>query len=254
VAQFEPLARPYELILVNDGSSDDTGPRADALVERWPALRVLHHAERKGQGAALRTGIAAARHPLLLTAPCDRQYRAEEFKLLLDRIDRVDLVTGCRTGRRRPFWRRVVGGVYRLLVRVLIGLSLQPSPCSPGWVSFARRWAARWLFAVRTHDAACALRLYRRSVFRRLPIQSDGEFAQVEILAKANFLGCLMEEVPVAYAPPAAAPDRAERRRYWRELARLLRNPDFGPAELPPEGEEPKQEGGEQDRVLSTES
>jgi hypothetical protein len=75
----------------------------------------------------------------------------------------------------------------------------------------------------------CEFRLFRRSVFRRIPIQSDGPFVFVEVLAKANFLTAIMSEVPVGYqsvARPAS---------WWKEAWRVFAHPDFGPAVLPPE-------------------
>ncbi len=233
--QLEKLKRPHELLLPLDTSRDEVRVRADALAEQVPALRVLPHVGPPGPGAALRAGLAAARHPLVFCTTCDGQYRSAELQLLLDRIDRVDLVTGCRTGRTNPPWRRALAAGWRGLLRVLIGLGLEPSPCSPSWTPRGRRWLARWVFGVRVHDPECVFRLFRRSIFRRLPIQSDGDFVHVEILAKTNFLGCLMDEVPIAYLPPAAPPAHAPARSYWQEVARLVREADFGPTVLLPE-------------------
>jgi hypothetical protein len=243
--RLEALQRPYEIILVNDGGSDAV-PRLDALAERLPALRVCHHPEPCGLGAALRTGVEAARHPLLFYTTCDRQYQPEDLTRLLDAIDRVDLVTGCRAGRPAPFWWRGLAAVFRGFVRVLFGLSLPPRLCWLGASGRGRRWLARWLFGVRVHDPECAFRLFRRSVFRRIPIQIDGDFAQVEILAKANFLGHLMDEVPVSHRPPGAGggPLAGPPERLWRDVRRLFSAADFGPVALPPEEAPPAAEPG----------
>jgi glycosyltransferase involved in cell wall biosynthesis len=236
-AQLDALQRPYELILVNDSGAADLPARADALAGRLPALRVVHHPEPRGPGAALRTGVEAARHPLLFYTTCDRQYRPEDLARLLDAIDRVDLVTGCRSSRPTPLWARLTGAAYRAFVRVLFGLSLPPPVCWLGRAGWGRRRLARWLFGVHAHDPECAFRLFRRSVFRRIPIQSDGDFAQIEILAKANFLGHLMDEVAVEHRPlaPGARPPAGPAPRFWREVRRVLTAADFGPATLPPE-------------------
>src|SRR4051794_31821659 len=66
-AQLDALERPAEIVLVNDGSTDETRARADALAPLLPALQVHHHDSPRGVGAALRTGLAAARHPLVAT-------------------------------------------------------------------------------------------------------------------------------------------------------------------------------------------
>jgi glycosyltransferase involved in cell wall biosynthesis len=241
--ELDSLAQPHEIVLVDDASTDETAARAEAFVERLPALRVLRHPARRGLGAALRTGIEAARHPLLFYTVCDRQYRPEDLKLLLAIIDRVDLVTGCRAGRPRPGWACRLGSVYRLFVRVLFGIRLQPAPCWLGRSGWLRRSVARWLFGVRVCDPECAFRLFRRSIFQRIPIQTEGDFAQIEILAKANFLGCLMDQVPVAHQPrPDGRPlaPHGLRERSLREASRLFRAADFGPPQIQPAAESAK--------------
>src|SRR5437764_12963770 len=71
---LDKLQRPCELLLIDDGSTDGTGPLTDKLAGRFPAVRVLRHDAHRGPGAALRTGLAAAVHPLILTAACDYPY------------------------------------------------------------------------------------------------------------------------------------------------------------------------------------
>jgi hypothetical protein len=92
------------------------------------------------------------------------------------------------------------------------------------------------LSGVRLQGVDSPFRLFRREIFSRIPIQSDGPFAHVEVVAKANFLGCVMDEVTVPIrlrrqgeTPAVVYP--------WRqtltEMRRVLFDPDFGPAVLP---------------------
>jgi hypothetical protein len=245
LAYLNGLKRDYEIVLVDDGSTDQTGAWADALAGRYQRLRVLHHEHRRGLGAALRTGLSAAGHPLLFYTTCDRQYQPAAFKLLLDRIDKVDLVTGIRVWQPVPAWLKVLGGVYRAVARVVFGVPLGPRQVWLGWSGWQRRWLARWVFGLRLQDPECAFRLFRRSIFGRIPIQSDGPFAQVEILAKANFLGCLFDEVAVTHHPRVGGgiTDGALPARTGAEAWRLFKEPDFGPAVLPGEGQLPSPDG-----------
>ena len=114
--------------------------------------------------------------------------------------------------------------------------SLQPLPGWLGWRHHARHWLARWLFAVRVQDVGSFFTLCRREIFERIPLQSDGPFAQVEILAKANFLGCWMAEAPVSYNPPPG-PSAS----YFAEAYHVFSEPDFGPVDpnAPPAPETP---------------
>lgn len=201
---LDKLQRDYELLLIDDGSTDGTAARAEALTTRIPRLRVLRHETRAGFGAALRTGLAAAQHPLVCYAACDPAYQPADVKLLLDHIDACHIVSGARAaaGSHPPWWYR---------------------------------WLARWVFGVRVRDVNCAFKLCRRDVFSRIPLQSTGPFVHVEILAKANFLGCVLDEAGVSYRPQSGA--RTEARltlgQIARDARRVFNNPDFGPAVLP---------------------
>jgi hypothetical protein len=84
------------------------------------------------------------------------------------------------------------------------------------------------LFGVRIGDIDSAFKLFRRSVFDRIPIQSDSAFVHAEILAKANFAGCVMDEI----ALDVPATWESDPRRF-ADLRRVFRMPDFGPAVLP---------------------
>jgi hypothetical protein len=225
ITQLESLKRTYELILVDDSIQD----RTEDLAKLHPGVRVLRDPARRGVGAALRLGSGSAQHPLLLYAPCDTGYQPQDIKLLLDEIDRVHVVVGHRVGRRVPLTLRLLGFGWRLLLRILFGLPVEPLPAWLGWRDHVRNLFARIVFALRLHDVQCEYRLFRRSIFRRIPIQSNGAFAHVEVLAKANFLTALMTDVPVSYRPPTAPSS------WWKEAWHIFAHPDFGPAVLPEE-------------------
>jgi dolichol-phosphate mannosyltransferase len=210
VQHLDPLSREYEILLVVGGGCNDEPRLAELLGKQYPHVRVLHNDTGRGIGAGLRTGLATARHPLICYTTCDREYDPSNLANLLQWIDQTDLVGGYRvtsSGRHAKTMRE------RML-----------------------RWLARVLFAVRLRDPECFFLLARRSIFGRIPIQSDGPFAHVEILAKANFLGCLMSEAPVTYRPrdPASSPTPGAFRQSLAELCRLFFHPDFGPRDVPP--------------------
>jgi hypothetical protein len=94
------------------------------------------------------------------------------------------------------------------------------------------------IFGLRVKGIDCAFNLFRRSVFDRLPIQSDGAFVHAEILAKANFLGCLMAEVAVSCKPVAGSggwPAIPGQRR--KEAFVVFQDPDFGPVSVASSGQ-----------------
>jgi glycosyltransferase involved in cell wall biosynthesis len=227
---LDQLQRDYELILVDDGSADRSAAVAEELAGRFPRLRVVRHPEHRGQGAALRTGLASATMPLLFYTTADRQYQPADLQRMLAEIDKVHLVSGFRLWQKVPAPLRWLGWTWRLLLRVVLGLGLEPLP---GWLGAREhlyRALCRALFALRLQDVNCVYRLCRREIFARIPIQSEGDFVHTEVLAKANFLGCyLNDEVTVAYRPR----EGVVRERMWKDGYRVFAHPDFGPPSGP---------------------
>ncbi len=233
---LDGLKRDYQILLVDDGSSDDTTQRAASLREKVSRLEVLRHELPAGVGAALRTALAAAKHPLFFYTLCDPRYCPDDLPRMLQVIDPVHCVTGYRAGRPIPMLWRAVGYCSRLLCRVILSAAPAPLPGWLGWKAHAARLLARASFGVRNRDVLCPYRLIRREIFARIPIQSNGPFAHVEILAKANFLGCILsEDVPLG---DAGRPVRAEARdgpgeHFFRDCRRVFDRPNFGPICVP---------------------
>jgi hypothetical protein len=228
------LDRDYELLVVPAGEGRDGGAAGGSL-RGFQRVRVLRPPGRRGEGAALRAALAEARFPLIAYAPCDPRYRPGDLKRLMQDIDQVHLVSGYRAGRAVPAFWRAVGAACRAASRVVFSHPLTPLPGWLGWKGHAGQWLVRALFGVRNRDVLCPFRLLRREILARIPIQSDGPFAHVEILAKANFLGHVLgEDVPLGDRQhPVPAEPRAGFRQYLREGHRLLSHPDFGPPRLP---------------------
>jgi glycosyltransferase involved in cell wall biosynthesis len=190
------LGGPYELAIIDDGSTDGSAAIAGRLAARHVEVRVFTHESRRGYGACVKTGLSEVQFPLVLLTSCDFPYMPGDIAKLLDVIDTVDLVTGCRKNAV-PHWLRRWDATYHFFLRIIFGVHLDPRP---GWMGWAAWWQSvkyRMLFGIRTWDPTCAFVLYRRLVLERIPIQSDGDFSRVELLAKANFLGCLLAEVAI---------------------------------------------------------
>jgi hypothetical protein len=189
---LDTLGRPCEILLIQEAS-----PLADdATVRSFP----YEHAH--GFCVALTDAIRAAQYPLLVFSSADKQYRPADLESMLKVIDKVDLVTGFRAGGPAPFWRVLLDTFLTVFGAVVLGIPAQKRVSWLGARGWGRRWVARWLFGVRVTDPECPFRLARRTLFERLPIQSGGPFVQIEMLAKANHMGCLLAEEPVAWSPP----------------------------------------------------
>jgi glycosyltransferase involved in cell wall biosynthesis len=225
------FGRDYAILVVNDGSTDGTGTAAAELAASNPRLRILAHEKRQGFGACLRTALADTADPFVAYALTDYPYTPADLRKLLERFDQPcdvygadktpDAVSGCRTGRPVPGFWRAVGWGYRSFCRIALGATIEPAAGWLGLREHARSWVTWLAMGIPLSDVNCGLKLFRRSVFDRFPIQSDGDFAHAEIFAKLTFLTCLVAEEPLT---PAADPIPPAR---WSEFWKVFRGPKF---------------------------
>ena len=169
------FTREYEIIVVDDGSTDGTAALLRDLAARYERLRVVAHRENVGYGAAIASGFAHARFPLLFFTDADGQYDPYDLRPFLERVRTADIVVGYRLRRADPGIRRVLSGGYNVLVRRVIGVSLR--------------------------DVNCAFKLMHRDTFERLEIEATGFVFNAELAASAQSAGMTIVEVPVRHRP-----------------------------------------------------
>jgi glycosyltransferase involved in cell wall biosynthesis len=176
------IASTWEVVIVDDGSRDATPSIADELAKAHPGVvRAVHHPTNLGYGAALKSGLRAARHELVAFTDGDRQFRVADLGRLTARFaeaDRPDVVVGYRIRRADPFVRTVYARLYRLANRIFFGL--------------------------RIRDVDCACKLFRRDALAGLRVESGGAFFSAELLIKLRESGRTVVEVGVPHYPRTA--------------------------------------------------
>lgn len=186
----------YEIIVVNDGSQDHTPLVLEELERQIPQLRVIHHPQNKGYGAALRTGFASASRDWIFYTDGDAQYNPLELHLLVEALrPGVDVVNGWKINRNDPFIRVLLGAVYNFGVKLLFGIHLK--------------------------DVDCDFRLMRRSIFSTVELESNTGSICVEMIKKIQDAGFRFAEVPVSHYHRQYGHSQFFN---WRRLLRTVRH------------------------------
>ena len=175
---LEKLNADFEVIIVDDGSSDSTGRIADEIVARHGRVKAVHHPHNLGYGAALQSGFKTAIKELVFYTDGDGQFDIAEMPPLLDLMEQYDIVSCYRLNRRDPIIRKINGWCWTKLVCLLFGMKIR--------------------------DIDCAFKLYKREIFDKIELSSTGALIDAEILARANRAGYRIIQKGVHHYPRTA--------------------------------------------------
>lgn len=175
IAACAPLAADLEVVVVDDGSADQTAAIVEKLAAADPRVRLIRHERNRGYGAALRSGFAGARKDLVFFSDADGQFDLRELPGSLAMLDQAPVVVGYRIRRNDPPHRIFIAKTYKLIVRMVFGL--------------------------RIRDIDCAFKLFRRDVFEGLTLESNGAFISSELLIKLRRQGVPIAERGVNHYP-----------------------------------------------------
>jgi glycosyltransferase involved in cell wall biosynthesis len=198
----------YEIFVVDDGGGDETARAAAPFVDGARPVRLLVHPHPRGYGAAVRTGLDAARMPWVLLGSPAEDLTALDLGDLAALSRAADVVAGRRTHRSDPPVARLLDAAWNRLLRVLFDLPV--------------------------HDVACPFKLIRRDLLEGLELRSNGALIAAELLVRCRAEGARIAEHPIRHRPRASAARRrvragaaaaglAELARRQGELRRLSR-------------------------------
>jgi glycosyltransferase involved in cell wall biosynthesis len=166
------LTPDYEVIVVNDGSTDGTAAVADELARTYDHVRVVHHQKNRGYGGALQTGFRSATKDLVFYTDGDAQYDPTELADLWAKMTpEVDVVNGYKISRSDPWHRIVIGRLYHHVVSTI--------------------------FSLHVRDVDCDFRLMRREIFDTISLEKSSGVICLEMIKKIEDAGFRIAEVPV---------------------------------------------------------
>ncbi len=209
VEYFKDKKESYEIIVVDDGSTDMTGTLADRLAHKYNQVKVLHHKVNEGYGTSLKDGFYTASYEYLFFTDCDRQFDISGLNIMFPLIKTgvVDLIIGYRLKRKDPFARKFLSWGYNTLVGFIFDLNVK--------------------------DIDCAFKIFDKRIFEKINITSKKFFVNTEILVKAHYYGYNMIEVGVPHFPRSAGKSTVSLKyipltvrelfRIWIDMRRLRR-------------------------------
>ncbi len=208
VEALEELASEFEIILVDDGSTDRTAPIGAELAAADSRIRVVTHLVNRGYGAALRTGFSNARLDFVTFNDGDGQFDMRDLEHLLEKIQEHEMVIGYRKRRADRLVRRLTARAWGLLVGILFGV-----------------WP---------RDLDCGFKLFRKEALDALDLRADGAFISTELLARGRAAGHRIAQVGVNHYPRQHGSSTGNNPRvvmrafvemisFWRDLRRSKR-------------------------------
>jgi dolichol-phosphate mannosyltransferase len=175
VAALRGLEIDYEVIVVDDGSTDRTREVALEASRNLAQVRVISLPHNIGYAGALRRGFREARYELVAFTDADCQFDLEELGRLLPLARTADIACGIRVDRQDPWRRKVYSKGFNILARTLLGTGVT--------------------------DCDCALKIFRRDWVNSAGLEADGFFFNAELLTRARQAGLSVAEVGVTHRP-----------------------------------------------------
>ncbi len=179
VEQFQrvlpKVAKKYEILVINDGSCDQTEAVAQQLRKRNAHIRVVNHPRNLGYGASLRTGFRKAKYDWIFFTDGDMQFDVSQLLQFIPYTKTHDVIIGYRKRRAEGNMRALNAHLFKIYIDLLFRLDVK--------------------------DIDCAFKLLKREVIQVLSLQSTGAFTSAEFLYRLKKLGYRFRQLPVDHYP-----------------------------------------------------
>jgi len=172
---LDEIAENYEILIIDDGSPDNSGKIAEELSEEFPRVRVIHHQGNLGYGAAIKTGLQNVQYEYICFTDGDDEYDISDLKKFMRLKDYYDLIITFRYVRMYSTWRIFVSRTYNMLLR--------------------------FLFKTTYRDISTGLRMIRKSVISEIDLISTSPFIGAELTIKMMLKGYRIGEIGIQTFP-----------------------------------------------------
>jgi glycosyltransferase involved in cell wall biosynthesis len=172
------LAVEWEIIVIDDGSSDRTSEIGKELSEEYEGVKLIRHKENRGIGSAVNAGISNSSKTWVFYTDCDGQFDLDELEMMWQIRENADVISGFRRKRQDPLMRLIYSFVYNTLTYIVF------------WGGFK--------------DVDASFKLFRRDIFDSISIRSSTSVADLELLILPQKRGYRIKQLPVSHYPRRA--------------------------------------------------
>lgn len=170
------MAEKWEILMIDDGSSDNTQEEAKKLSRKYRNVKLISHSPNRGYGAAIKSGLINSQYKYVVFTDGDRQFDFSEMERFIPEIKEADIVIGYRKIRQDNFVRHILMNLLKIWDYMFFGFYFR--------------------------DIDCGFKMFRRSAIEQLiPLRSEGAMITTEILAKAKQKKLVIKQVEVSHYP-----------------------------------------------------
>lgn len=168
------IANDYEIVVINDGSKDNTWNVLQELTKKFKNLRLVNHEQNQGYGKTIKELYHAGNKSLVFSLPGDYQFAPKELLTMAQGLSTHDLIIGHRVKRNDPPRRKLQSHIYNLMLRIFYGCS---------------------------YKDVNSIKLFRREILDNINLQSDSPFVDAELCIRSLRAGYKVIEIPIDHLP-----------------------------------------------------
>jgi glycosyltransferase involved in cell wall biosynthesis len=171
---LKELCDDYEIVLLNDGSKDNTLAILYDLEKKYSSVRVVNHEVNQGYGRTIKELYYAGNKDLVMSLPGDYQFAPKELLAMAEGLRNHDFVIGHRVKRNDPPRRLIQSAIYNLMLRIFYGISFKD---------------------------VNSIKLFRREILNNIKLESDTPFVDAELCIRTHRAGYKVVEIPIDHLP-----------------------------------------------------